>query len=438
MNLILLSGGSGKRLWPLSNDVRSKQFIPILEREDGSYESMAQRVYRQIQKMDPEALVVVAAPKLQVSELRTQLGAQLDISVEPCRRDTFPAIVLASAYLHDVKGIPLKEPVIICPVDSYVNDSYFEALKRLNDLAADGALNLALMGIQPTYPSEKYGYILPETPETVSRVRAFREKPDWKTAEEYIGQGALWNGGVFACRLEYILNRAKEQIAFSDYYDLFAKYERFPKISFDYAVVEKEPNIQVLRYTGQWKDLGTWNTLTGAMGRPSVGNAMMDKTCSNTHVINDLDIPVLAMGLQDVVVAASPQGILVADKEKSSYMKPLVDALDQPVLFAEKSWGSYRVLDAQPESLTVRVTLRPGQRMNYHSHERRDEVWVVVSGTGRTIVDGMEQEIRAGDVIAVQAGCRHTVIAITDLVLMEVQLGREISVDDKQKYPLEL
>lgn len=119
-------------------------------------------------------------------------------------------------------------------------------------------------------------------------------------------------------------------------------------------------------------------------------------------------------------------------------MKPLVDALDQPVMFAEKSWGSYRVLDAQPESLTVRVTLRPGQRMNYHSHERRDEVWVVVSGTGRTIVDGMEQEIHTGDVIAVQAGCRHTVMAVTDLVLMEVQLGREISVDDKQKYPLEL
>ncbi|MCI8574544.1 MAG: cupin domain-containing protein, partial [Oscillibacter sp.] len=211
-----------------------------------------------------------------------------------------------------------------------------------------------------------------------------------------------------------------------------------PKISFDYAVVEKEPAVQVVRYAGQWKDLGTWNTLTEAMERPDIGNAVMDKSCSNTHIMNDLDIPVLAIGLSDVVVAASPQGILVSNKEQSSYMKPLVDRLEQPVMFAEKSWGSYRVLDVQTESLTVKVTLRQGHRMSYHSHQRRNEVWVVVSGTGRTVVDGMEQEIHAGDVIAIQAGCRHTVMAETDLGLMEVQLGRGIRADDKQKYPLEL
>ena len=438
MNLILLSGGSGKRLWPLSNDVRSKQFIPIFEQADGRRESMAQRVYRQIRKADPAASIVVAAPKPQVSELRTQLGAQLDISLEPCRRDTFPAIVLACAYLNDVKRIPPEEPVIICPVDSYVEDSYFEMLKRLGILVISGSANLALMGIQPTYPSEKYGYILPETAEAVSRVRAFREKPDQETAEGYIAQGALWNGGVFACRIGYVLDRAREEIVFSDYYELFSKYEMMPKISFDYAVVEKEPDIQVVRYAGQWKDLGTWNTLTEAIERPDIGNVILDGSCSGTHVINDLDIPVLVMGLRDVVVAASPQGILVSDKNKSCYMKPLVDRLEQPVMFAEKTWGQYRVLDAQPESLTVKVTLRQGHRMNYHSHQRRDEVWVVVSGTGRTVVDGMEQEIHAGDVVTVQAGCRHTVMAVTDLALMEIQLGKEISADDKQKHSLEL
>lgn len=438
MNIILLSGGSGKRLWPLSNEVRSKQFIPILERGDGSRESMAQRVYRQIRSMDQDAFIVVAAPKSQVSELRTQLGAQLDISVEPCRRDTFPAIALASAYLHDVKGVSLEEPILVCPVDSYVDDSYFETLKSLASLATGGMSNLALMGIQPTYPSEKYGYILPEKVEPISKVLAFQEKPDTKTAKRYIEQGALWNGGVFAFRLGYVLEKARGHIPFTDYYDLFSKYEALPKISFDYAVVEKESNIQVICYAGQWKDLGTWNTLTEAMKEPSTGNVMLDGSCTNTHIINDLDIPVLATGLHDVVIASSPQGILVADKEQSSYMKPLVDALEQPVMFAEKSWGRYQVLDAQEESLTVKVVLRPGRQMNYHSHERRDEVWVVVSGTGRTVVDGMEQNVHAGDVIAIQAGCRHTVIAETNLVLMEVQLGKEIRVDDKQKYPLEL
>lgn len=438
MNLILLSGGSGRRLWPLSNDVRSKQFIPIFKRADGSRESMVQRVYRQIKNVDAKVAVVIAAPKVQVSALRNQLGSSIDISVEPCRRDTFPAIVLASAYLHDIKGVSETEPVIICPVDSFVDDSYFEALKTLGSLIEERTANLALMGIQPTYPSEKYGYILPEDSKLVNKVRTFREKPDQENAKRYIEQGALWNGGVFACRVGYVLDKAREQIAFSDYYDLFSKYETLPKISFDYAVVEKEPDIYVVRYDGQWRDLGTWNTLTEAMERPDVGNVVMDQSCVNTHVMNDLDIPVLAMGLRSVVIAASPQGILVADKETSSYMKPLVDELDQPVMFAEKSWGNYRVLDTQLESLTIKVTLRQNQRMNYHSHQHRDEVWVVVSGTGRTVVDGMEQRVHEGDVVAIQAGCRHTVIADTDLVLMEVQLGREISADDKQKYPLEL
>lgn len=437
MNLILLSGGSGKRLWPLSNDVRSKQFIPIFEQADGRRISMAQRVYGQIRKTDPDALIVVAAPKSQISELRTQLGTRLDISLEPCRRDTFPAIALASAYLHDVKGVSEEDPVVICPVDSYVDDSYFETLKQLSGLITGKAANLALMGIQPTYPSEKYGYILPESTGSVSRVRSFKEKPDTETAKKYIAQGALWNGGVFACRLGYVLEKTREQIQFSDYYDLFSKYETLPKTSFDYAIVEKEPNIQVIRYLGQWKDLGTWNTLAESMEQTAIGNVVMNETCANTHIVNDLDIPVLAMGLQDVVVAASPQGILVADKEQSSYMKPLVNRLEQPVMFAEKSWGSYRVLDAQQKSLTIKVSLRAGQRMNYHSHEYRDEVWVVVSGTGRTLVDGMEEEIQPGDVVAIQAGCRHTVLANTDLVLVEVQMGREISVHDKQKYPLE-
>ncbi len=117
--------------------------------------------------------------------------------------------------------------------------------------------------------------------------------------------------------------------------------------------------------------------------------------------------------------------------------KPFVDQLDQQIMFAEKSWGSFKVLDVETGSMTIKVTLNPGHSMNYHNHKHRDEVWVAVEGKGRTIVDGMEQEIRAGDVITMQAGCRHTVMADTELKLIEVQLGKEISVHDKQKFPLE-
>jgi len=436
MNIVLLSGGSGKRLWPLSNDIRSKQFIKIFKTPEGERESMVQRVYRQIRKIDADAKVTIATSKTQVSAIHNQLGESVGISVEPCRRDTFPAIALATAYLHDVQGVGEDESVVVCPVDPYVNDDYFEALRKLGAQAAKGEANLVLMGIEPTYPSEKYGYIIPESTAETSFVSTFKEKPDAETAKRYIAQGALWNGGVFAYRLGYVLRKAHELIDFTDYEDLFARYDTLTKISFDYAVVEKEDKIQVQRFSGEWKDIGTWNTLTEAMDEPVLGNAVLDG-CDNVYVVNELNLPIVCMGLKDVIVSASSDGILVSDAERSSYIKPIVDKLDQQIMFAEKSWGSFRVLDVQPESMTILVTLSAGHRMNYHSHEHRDEVWNIMSGTGRVIVDGMERPVKAGDVVTMQAGCRHTILAETELKVLELQLGREISVHDKRKFELE-
>lgn len=438
MNLILLSGGSGQRLWPLSNNIRSKQFIKIFHTEDGHLESMIQRIYRQITSVSPDSSITIATSRSQASSIHNQLGEKVSLSIEPCRRDTFPAIALAAAYLKDVQGIDEKDPVIVCPVDPYVEADYFEALKRLEHRVISSQANLVLMGMEPTYPSEKYGYILPMDNSPVSPVAMFKEKPDKETAKDYIARGALWNGGVFAFKLGYMLNRAHERIDFTDYADLFTKYETLDKISFDYAVAEHEPHIEVMRFSGSWKDLGTWNTLTEVMDSPKVGQATLNDTCENVHVINELNVPILCMGLKNMVVSASPEGILVSDKEQSSYIKPLVDTIDQRVMFAEKSWGSFRVLDIEKESMTIKVTLNPGHKMNYHSHQNRDEVWTVISGQGRTIVDGMEQPVKAGDVVTMAAGCRHTILADTELQVIEVQLGREISVYDKKKYELEI
>ena len=437
MNIVLLSGGSGKRLWPLSNDIRSKQFIKIFKKEDGTYESMVQRVYRQIKKVDADATVTIATSKTQVSAIHNQLGDEVGISVEPCRRDTFPAIALATAYLVDVLHIDPEESVVVCPVDPYVEDDYFEALKGLSEQAEKGEANLVLMGIEPTYPSEKYGYIIPESANHTAAVKTFKEKPTADVAKEYIAQGALWNGGVFAYKLKYVMDIAHQLIDFTDYHDLFAKYATLTKISFDYAVVEKEKKIQVQRFAGQWKDLGTWNTLTGAMEEAVVGKGEMNDTCTGVHIVNEMDVPVLAMGLRDVVISASPEGILVSDKEQSSYIKPFVDKFQQQIMFAEKSWGSFKVIDVETESMTIKVTLNAGHSMNYHSHKNRDEVWVVISGNGKTIVDGFEQAVKTGDVITMSAGCRHTVMAETELKLIEVQLGTDINVHDKQKFALE-
>ncbi len=436
LNIILLSGGSGKRLWPLSNDVRSKQFIKIFKNDDGTYESMVQRMYSKIKKIDKDATVTIATSKSQISAIHNQLGTDVGISVEPCRRDTFPAIALATTYLVDEKGVDPSESVVVCPVDPYVDDDYFEALKKLSVQADKGEANLVLMGMEPTYPSEKYGYIIPETKDETSAVLSFKEKPTVDVAEDYIQRGALWNGGVFAYKLEYVLKRAHELIDFTDYQDLFSKYDTLEKISFDYAVVEKEDKIQVQRFEGAWKDLGTWNTLTEAMTENVVGKGVMNETCKGVHILNELNVPIIAMGLEDVVISASPEGILVSDKEQSSYIKPYVDSFVQQIMFAEKSWGSFKVIDVETGSMTIKVTLNAGHSMNYHSHNHRDEVWVVISGTGQTIIDGKEQSVRAGDVITMKAGCKHTVIAETELKLIEVQIGEGISVQDKIKHEL--
>lgn len=436
INIVLLSGGSGKRLWPLSNDIRSKQFIRMFHNEEGQMESMLMRVYRQIHQVMPQARVTIATSRKQVSAIRNQLGDQVHICVEPQRRDTFPAICLAAAYLRDIQQLEESEPVVVCPVDPYVEDSYFAAVRELAEMAAAGTCNLSLMGIDPTYPSSKYGYILPQDGERISRVRGFREKPDEETAQDYIEQGALWNGGIFAFRLGYLLKRAHELLDFTDYQDLYDRYGEQRKISFDYAVVEKEPDIRVLRYHGEWKDLGSWNTFTEGMTAQSIGKATLDTACVNTHVVNELNIPILCMGCRDMVVAASADGILVSDKDRSSHMKPYVEEIQQQVMYAEKSWGSFTVLDVQEESMTIKVQLRPGNQLHYHSHEHRDEVWTVISGRGRTILDGVEQEVVPGDVIRMPAGCRHTIIADLPLQVIEVQTGREISVEDKHKWEL--
>lgn len=403
MNIILLSGGSGKRLWPLSNDVRSKQFIKLFKNKD-KYESMVQRVYRQITTIDADAKITIATSKSQASSIKNQLGEKTSICVEPCRRDTFPAIVLAVSYLHDELGVSSNEAVVVCPVDPYVDETYYESVEILHKLAEQGNTNLTLMGVEPTYPSEKYGYIIPTTSDNVSLVREFKEKPDAKSAQKYLEQNALWNAGIFAFKLGYLLDKAHSMIEFDNYNDLFNKYESLEKISFDYAVVEKESSIQVMRYSGGWKDVGTWNMMAEVMADKTKGKAILDEVCENTNVINELNIPILCMGCKDMIIAASGDGILISDKERSDYMKPFVEKIETEAMYAEKSWGTYTVIDVHPGSMTVKISMNAGEAMSYHMHNEREEVWTIVAGTGKVIIDGTEKILQKGDVITIEVG----------------------------------
>ena len=430
MNIVLLSGGSGTRLWPLSNEVRSKQFLKIFRDQLGNHESMIQRTYRMICEVDKSISITIATSKSQVSSIKNQLGNNVDVSIEPCRRDTFAAIALSVSYLHDVKCVSLDDSVVVCPVDPLVDKGYFEALKEL--YKSTDAANLCLMGIKPTYPSEKYGYIIPKGNKV-----DFKEKPPVKDAIEFIKQGALWNGGVFAFKVKYLLNKAKELLGTSNYRELFDNYEKLEKISFDYAVVEHEPNIKVIKYFGEWKDLGTWNTFTEAMAESTGGNVILGENCNNVHVVNELSIPVIGLGLKDVVVAASPDGILVSDKVASAQLKKYVP--NNRPMFEQKEWGEYRVLDYQTyedgtQCLTKELIIRAGKNISYQKHEHRKETWTIAKGKGQLLINDRISGITTGDSISFNIEDKYSAKALEELHIIEVQIGDELTEEDIERF----
>lgn len=435
MKIILLSGGSGKRLWPLSNDARSKQFLRLLPGPDGRKESMIQRVVRQIKAAGLTDDILVATGASQRDSIENQLGDAMKVVTEPCRRDTFPAIALACSFLAS-GGTPADEPVIVMPCDSYADDSYFRVVGGMAEAVARGDARIVLMGIEPTYPSEKYGYIVPAAgpdADGIMPVRRFTEKPDAATAEKLIGEGALWNGGVFAFRLGYIMDIVAKEMPGMDFSALRKAYSGLPKISFDYRVVEKCSSVAVKPYSGRWKDLGTWNTLTDELHDRIHGNVIAGD-CPGTYVVNELEVPLVCIGVSDLVIAASPDGILVSERSKSESIKSLVDGIGKRPMYEERRWGEYRIVDCVelPDgrmALTKQQKFRAGGVSSRHKHLYRTETWTIIDGRGEVMFDDRTEAVGPADVITIPAGVFHRLRADTPLTFIEVQLGTRLDDD---------
>lgn len=447
MKIILLSGGSGKRLWPLSNDTRSKQFLKVLSDSEGHSESMVQRVYRQLKESIPNVDVTIATSASQIDFIRKQLGHEVSVVVEPERRNTYPAILLACAHLLDIQKVTESEVAIVLPIDQYVDNTYFELLTHMEKAVIDTNADMVLMGITPTYPSEKYGYIVTEDSPLKGtlqpqKVSCFVEKPSLEKSKKLLEQKALWNGGVFAFKLSFIKQYILREISTIDFQTLYEHYASLKKDSFDYEVVENCNSIVCVPYQGTWSDLGTWNTLTEQMLIPSAGYVIQDQTCENTHIINELSIPMVALGLKNLVVVANADGILISDKETSSYMKPYVEQIHNRPMYEERRWGEYKVLDYeqysdQSKSLTKHLDIKAGKHISYQSHSLRDEIWTIVDGTGELLIDGHIRNVRRGDVAYITKGQKHCMRAITDMKVIEVQIGSELIEEDIAKYEWE-
>lgn len=443
MQIILLSGGSGSRLWPLSNDARSKQFLRLLPGPDGNEpESMIQRVIRQLKESGLNAEVTVATSLSQRDSVVSQLGKKVHLVAEPSRRSTFPAICLASQYLKKELKCPDDEVVIVMPCDPFTGNGYYEAIKMMADCVEMDFAKLMVMGILPTYPSSKYGYVIPEGEADESgaiKVKRFTEKPDVEEAERLIARGAKWNGGVFAFRLKYMIDIADSYVNAPTYMEIRDRYEEFPRISFDYEVAEKEKSIGMISYSGEWKDLGTWNTLSDELAKHYYGDVTLDGSGDNTHVFNELDIPMVCIGTKDLVIAASPDGILVSEKSKSEKIKQYARELKTRPMFEERRWGFYRVIDHYEtpsgfSSLTKHLTLHPGCSISYQRHSSRSEVWTFIEGEGIFVLDGIKMKVKEGDTVIIPVGHKHTLKAITRLSFIEVQTGSNLIEEDIERF----
>ena len=423
MNIILLSGGSGKRLWPLSNDIRSKQFLKLFKNKDGNYESMLQRIYKQICTIDKNAKVTIATSKMQVEQIRSQLNDSVGISVEPERRDTFPAIVLATAYLKEVMNVDENESVVVCPVDPYVDNEYFSKVNELYEISNNSDSNLVLMGINPTYPSEKFGYIIPENNESVSKVCAFKEKPTVEVAKEYIKNNGLWNGGVFAFKIKYLLQKAHELIEFKDYQDLYNKYGTLKKISFDYEVVEKEKKISVARFNGKWEDLGTWNALVEKMEDKVIGNAILSNTCNNVNVINELNVPIMCIGLNDIIVVSTLNGVLITSKNETDSLKQYVDKVEDEPRYIENEWGNLKIIEKDSKNKIIKAFINKSKKIELQKDLNCNEKIVVLSGNGKLLQNEAEKEICTLDEISINNTIK--IEAVTDIELLIIKVKKE-------------
>lgn len=442
MQLVLLSGGSGKRLWPLSNNARSKQFLPLLEKEDGTMESMVQRVVRQVREAHLTDDITLATNASQLDIIINQLGDSVSVVTEPERRDTFPAIALASGYLKLKKGCPDDEVVVIMPCDPFTEAGYFETIGKMVKCVEADVAELVLMGITPTYPSEKYGYVVPVTDHLMAEgsmaVSKFTEKPNVERAKELLAMGALWNGGVFAFRLGYMMEIAQRYVKADSFEEMRSRYSEFPKISFDYEVAEKADSVAVLPYSGQWKDLGTWNTLTDELHHHIIGNAVMGPRCTNTHVINELQYPIYVDGMEDTVIAASPDGIIVCRKKYTEDIKKAVDHLTPRPMYEERRWGSYRVIDDTTyadgrHSLTKSLTINAGKNISYQVHRHRSEAWTIVEGEGIFVLDGVERKVGPGETVVIPVNHYHALKALTTLTFIEVQTGNPLIEEDIER-----
>lgn len=449
MKTLILAGGSGTRLFPLSRELYPKQFIPLF----GSESLFQKTVKNTLAHASPEDITIVTNEKHRflVQDQLSSICPGCRVLGEPEAKNTLPAAYYGISEIAKEHG---DCNVAVLPSDHLIDPTpkYFQALIRADRLASE---YLVTFGVPPTAPNTGYGYIRPGEPlEGGYRVGSFVEKPDLATAEIYIAEGYLWNSGIFVFNTSLFLAEcARHAPAVAEAFSLPVReaYAKTPKLSIDYGIMEHTDRAAVVPFEAPWSDLGSFEALYTALSGCETKNAVRGEhlgvETSGNLIISDQETTgrrlIATIGVSDMAIIDTRDALLVCPLDRSQEVGGIVDQLkdagDERAdvhLTVYRPWGSYTGLEQGERYKIKRITVPPGKRLSLQMHHHRSEHWVVVKGTARVEVDGEEYLVTQGESTFVPAGKKHRLenAGLIPLEIIEVQLGEYVGEDDIVRF----
>ena len=448
MKVIILAGGGGTRLFPLSRDCYPKQFLHVI----GEESLLAQSVKRFLGLVKPEDVVIVTNEKYIFhvqDELKSINAEKAHIITEPMGKNTAPAIALAQIYCKDVLNCTDDEVLFVSPSDHLIKpiDKFQELVQSANDVAKDSIVTL---GIKPTKPETGYGYIeVEKANELINKVNSFKEKPDVVTAEKYLQAGNyFWNSGMFMFSIKTMQEELKtympkiEEIIQNGYEYTINNFVKMPDISIDYAIAEKSQKMKMIAVKDvYWNDIGSFDAIAEVLADKENNVFMGDilsEDCTDTMIIGEKRL-IAGIDLNNLMIIDTPDALLVAKKGESQKVKNIVNRLKQAKRKEAKenvtmyrSWGKYTLLTESEGYRVRKVEMNPGASLTMQMHYHRSEHWTVISGTGKTIINDVESIFTENQSTYIPMGVKHKLSnpGKIPLIIIEVQSGKYINDND--------